>query len=61
MKKQAIKVSIVNDVTEGNTQEAHMCASFVLPRKVDKMVWIFGEVGFEANDECFLGASYYVG
>ena len=28
----------VNDVTEGSTQEAHMCASCVLPRKVDKMV-----------------------
>ena len=51
----------VNDVTEGSTQEAHMCASCVLPRKVDKMVWIFGEVGFEENDVCFLGASYYVG
>ena len=38
-----------------------MCASWVLPRKVDKMVWIFGEVGFEENDVCFLGASYYVG
>ena len=28
----------VNDVTEGSTQEAHMCASCVLPRKVGKMV-----------------------
>jgi hypothetical protein len=28
----------VNDVTEGITQEAHMCASCVLPRKVDKTV-----------------------
>ena len=28
----------VNDVTEGSTQEAHMCAPCVLPRKVDKMV-----------------------
>ena len=27
-----------NDVTEGSTQEAHMCASCVLPRRVDKMV-----------------------
>ena len=51
----------VNDVTEGSTQEAHMCASCVLPRKVDKTVWIFGEIGFEENDVCFLGASYYIG
>ena len=28
----------VNDVKEGSTQEAHMCASCVLPRKVGKMV-----------------------
>ena len=34
----------VNDVTE-----AHM-----LPRKVGKMVWIFGKVSFEENDVCFL-------
>ena len=31
------KLCSVNDVTEGSTQEAHMCASCVLPRKVDKM------------------------
>ena len=48
----------VNDVTEGSTQEAHTCASCVLPRKVDKMMRIFSEVGFEENDVCFLGASY---
>ena len=48
-----------NDVTEGSTQGAHTCASCVLPRKVGKMVWIFGEVNFEGNDVCFLGASYY--
>ena len=36
----------------------HTC---VLPRKVDKMVLIFSELGFEENDVCFLGASYYVG
>ena len=27
-----------NDVAEGSTQEAHMCASCVLPSKVDRMV-----------------------
>ena len=54
-------VCSVDDVTEGSTQEAHMCASCVLPRKVDKMGRIFSEVGFEENDVCFLGASYYVG
>ena len=41
--------------------QKHMCASWVLSRKEDKMVWIFGEVGFEENDVCFKGASYYVG
>ena len=50
----------VHDVTEGSTQEEHMCASCVLPRKVGKMVWIFNEVSFEENDVCFLCASYYV-
>ena len=50
----------VDDVTEGSTQEAHMCASCVLPRKVDKIVWIFGEVGFDENDVCFLGATMLV-
>ena len=49
------------DLLEGSTQEAHMCASCVLPRKVDEMVWIFGEVGFEENDVCFIGAFYYIG
>ena len=28
----------VNDVTKGSTQEAHMCTSCVLPRKVGEMV-----------------------
>ena len=50
----------VNDVTEGSTQEAHMCASWVFPRKVGKMVSIFGKISFEDNDVCFLGASYYL-
>ena len=27
----------VNDATEGSTQEAHMCASCVLPKKVGKI------------------------
>ena len=30
----------VNDVTEGITHESPMGASWVIPRKVDKMVWI---------------------
>ena len=38
-----------------------MYASCVLPRKVDKTVWIFGEIGFEENNVCFLVASYYIG
>ena len=44
IKKYMVLVSLsytlrsVNDVTEGSTQEAHMCASCVLPRKVEKMV-----------------------
>ena len=50
----------VNDVTEDSTQEAHMCVSWVLPRKVGKMVWIFDDISFEENDVCFLCASYYV-
>ena len=50
-----------NDVAEGSTQEAHMCASCVLPRKVDRMVWIFSEFGFEENDLCLLGTPYYIG
>ena len=50
----------VNDETEGSTQKAYMCASWLLPRKVGKMVWIFDEVSFEENDVCFLCASYHV-
>ena len=30
----------VNDATEGSTQEAPLCASCVLPKKVGKMVWV---------------------
>ena len=39
---------------------SHMCASWLLSRKVGKMVWIFDEVSFEGNDVWFLGASYHV-
>ena len=44
----------VNDVTEGITQEPPMGASWVLPRKVDKMVRISDQFSFEENDGCFL-------
>ena len=50
---------MVNDVTEGITQEAHTCATWVLPTKVGKMVWISGEVSLKGNDVCFLGATIY--
>ena len=61
----------VNDVTEGITQESPMGDSWVIPRKVDKMVWISvsdsyykaGRAGHywleEENDGWFLGDSYY--
>ena len=32
----------------------------MMAQNVGKMVRIFGEVCFEGNDVCFLGASYYV-
>ena len=44
----------VNDATEGITQESPMGASWVIPRKVDKMVWISAQFSFEENDGCFL-------
>ena len=48
-------------MSEKVATKKHMCASWVLPRKVGKMVWIFGEVSFEGKDMCFLDASaYYV-
>ena len=44
----------VNDVTEGITQESPMGASWVIPRKVDKMVSISSQFSFKENDGCFL-------
>ena len=44
----------VNDATEGSTQVAPMCASCVLPRKVDQIVWVSVQFSFEKNDGCFL-------
>ena len=38
----------------------HWTISWVLPRKVAKMVWIFVQFSFVEYDGCFLGASYYV-
>ena len=49
----------------GSTQEAHMGATCVLPRKVDRMVWISDQFSFEENDGCFLlcitQACYWLG
>ena len=51
---------LVDDVTEGSTQEAAKMHTWVLPRKVAKMVWIFVQFSIVGYDGCFLGASYYV-
>ena len=34
--------------------------TWVLPRKVAKMIWISVQFSFLEYDGCFLGASYYV-
>ena len=41
LKSQIHTLCSVNDVTEGITHESPMGDSWVIPRKVDKMVWIF--------------------
>ena len=38
LKKNIYTARPVNDATEGSTQEAHMGATCVLPRKVDQIV-----------------------
>ena len=35
-------------------KESPLGASWVIPRKVDKMVWISAQFSFEKNDGCFL-------
>ena len=48
------KLHSVNDATGGNTQESPMGDSWVIPRKVDKMVWVSAQFSFEENDGYFL-------
>ena len=45
-----ITLRSVNDVTEGSTQEAHMCAFACLVWVPDSML--------TGNDVCFLGATF---
>ena len=52
----------MSDFPEGSNKEApmHTCASWLLPRKIAKMVWTSVQSRFEENYGYFLGASYLI-